>query len=366
MSLENEFGQSYNAEDVENFGKSLLNKHGVEACRAAEKLEETTLDSGTLRTYKPQVRHIIREAKTKNPSPETVVDIVANCDKKASTKNIMLVAMKAYFKEIGEADKAEVTHKLAQEQEVAEIDFNREMDVDEWITKDEFNRIVEHILPDHGETTKEISGPGESHLISLEHKALVFTLFYTGCRVGEICKRESGDFALEVEDVFWDEEQIKMYRLKKEGNGVKRDMKVVPQELLGVLKEYLEHADIDSGPIFDFTTRTAQNRITDIHEAYVFAFGEFNHTDKLTPHKFRHARISDIANHSDLDSAGEYVEHSSTEITKAYRHLATEQQREILPETASGADEDIDVNSLIEEANVDSKEELIAVLQERS
>jgi integrase len=308
------------------------------------------------------VRHVIGDTGTKDPDPEEVVDVVADCDKKASTKNIMLVAMKSYFKQIGKPGKGERTHELAQSQNIAEIDFNREMEVDEWITKDEFERVVDHILPDKGERFNELSAPGESHMITLEHKALVVALFYTGCRVGEICKRDSDDFALEVDDIYWDEQQIKMYRLKKEGSGVKRDMKVVPDELLSVLEEYLEAYGMESGPIFDFTTRTAQNRITDIHEAYTFAFGDFKHTDKLTPHKFRHGRISDIANHSDLDSAGEYVEHSSTEITKAYRHLASEQQREILPETGGEGEEsdEMSVDDLVEQTDgVSTKEELL-------
>lgn len=366
MGLENEFGSTFDQEHVEKFGRKLLEKHGEKACVAAEKLESTNLDSGTLRTYKPQVRHVIRETQERNPSPEAVVDVVAGCDKKSSTKNIMLVAMKAYFKQIGESDKAEKIHNLAQSKDVGEMDFSREMDVDEWITKDEFDKIVEHILPDEGESMNEISGAGKSHLITIEHKALVITLFYTGCRVGEICRRETGDFALSVEDIYWDEGQIEMYRLKKEGSGVKRDIKVVPDRLLNVLKEYIEYAGIEEGAIFDFTTRTAQNRITDIHEAYVFAFGEFNHTDNLTPHKFRHARISNIANHSDLDSAGEYVDHSSTEITKAYRHLATEQQKEILPETSTEEEdgEGVDIEEVMEEAGIDSKEELLEALQD--
>lgn len=361
MALE-DFGTAYPEEAIKEHGKRLLEKYGVDACDAALKLEEANISDGTARSYKPQVRQIIAKLRDENPSPTEVLDVIADADKKPSTKNIMVVAMKKYYQQIGESHKGEKLHDLARDSGIAEIDFNREMEVEEWIRKEEVEQIEEHILPPKGSRWHEIDGPGQSYVISLEHKALVMTLFYTGARVGEICKRNKDDEALKVEDLYPQSDQIRLYRLKKQGKGYKRDMKVVPEKLWDVLEEYMDEYDINEGELFPFVKRTAQNRISEVGEAYEFSFGEFEHMESLTPHKLRHGRITDLANHSGLEEAGQYVEHSSTEITNAYRHLAAEQQRDILPEES---DEESDfAERLMEELDADNLEEAMEKVEE--
>ncbi len=138
-------------------------------------------------------------------------------------------------------------------------------------------------------------------------------------------------------------------------------MIAVPQELIDILNEYMKAKDISSGQIFPFTTRTAQNRIKDIDKAYKHAFGGFEHMDKLTPHKFRHGRITDLANNSSLEEAGQYVDHASPETTDQYRHLATEEQRDILPENNTA---DPDMEMLMEKLGVDSPKQVIEAIDD--
>lgn len=375
MSLE-DFGTEYPSEALEKHSKSLLDQYGLKACEAAAKLEDANITDGTARSYKPQVRQVVSKLDDENPRPEDVLEIISESDKKSNSKNIMVVALKKYFQQIGESDKGEELHDIAKNSGVAEIDFSREMEVEEWITKDEIDRIEKHILPGEDSVHNEINGPTKSFIITLEHKALAMTLFYTASRVGEICKRFEGDEALLVSDLYPERQQIKLYRLKKSGKGYKRDMKLVPEELFSILERYLDEYGIEKGNIFPFVKRTAQNRIQDIDQAYKFAFGDFDHMESLTPHKFRHGRVTDLANHSGLEEAGQYVEHSSTEITNAYRHLATEQQRDILPEESEGEEleefrqmkkeleEFREIKDMMDELEEDDPEEVLNMIKE--
>jgi integrase len=219
-------------------------------------------------------------------------------------------------------------------------------------------KIEENILPDESENINHLSFSDSSWVITTQHKALTMTLFYTACRVGEICKQNSEDKSLQVEDVYPETNDIELYRLKKKGKGYKRDMTAVPSKLIDCLLDYMERNNIEEGDLFPFTTRTAQNKIKEINEAYQYAFGEFKHMDKLTPHKFRHGRITDIANNTGLEEAGEYVDHASPETTQQYKHVSTEEQREMLPEENNTSDED-KISELMEELGVNTVEEAL-------
>jgi len=332
---------------------SLIDKHGVKACRAAETLEEGSLNEGTLTTYKPQVRQVISEFDTEFPDPEKVVDFIDSTDKSGSTKNIMVVAMKNYYKYNNEPDKEEKLDAVAKKEGVAQTDFNQDMGIKGWLTEDEVNTIIDHLLPKDGENIREIDFGQKTWIFNIEYKALFCCLYYTGCRVSEV-------LLLEVGDLYPDEEQMKLYRLKKKGKGVKRDMKVVPSNLIDILQDYIEYADVEDGKIFKFSPKTAQNRMADIDRAYKHAFGEFQHAEKLTPHKLRHARVTAIANNASLEEAGQYVEHSSPEVTNSYRHISTEEQRDILPENSK----DDAVEKLMKKLDVDNPEEAIEKIDE--
>jgi integrase len=366
MGLE-DVALDYDPELKEQFSVQLLERYGGLACRCAEKLEDTQLAKGTKDSYKAQVRQIVSELEDEIPDVEDTVRVIKEQDKTAGSKRVAIHGMRSYYEAIDRHDLSNELDELATNQGIAQKNFDQSMEVEEWITVDEVDEIESRILPDDGETSKVIEGPSRSWNITLEHKALAMTLFYTGCRVGEVVERWSGDEALTLGDLYPAKDQIELYRLKKQGKGYKRDMKVVPQKLWGVLDEYLEWKAITSEDenLFPFVKRTAQNRIGEIDDVYQHFFGGFDHMENLTPHKFRHGRVTQLANANSLDDAGDYVEHSSREITDAYRHIAADRQRSILPEESDDEDSDATIDDLVDQVDgVSDEEELVERLSE--
>jgi len=357
MSLD-EFGQTFSQEAIEEFGTKLLNQYGEEVCEAASVIEGQNLSKDSVRSYKPQIRQILYACSDMNPTPRDVADHISDADKSSGTKSLMVSAIERYFKSIGEPQKGEKVRTITNNEGITEKDFNTESTISGWITKDEMLRIEDKIFPENSEQINRLSFVDQSWVITLEHKALAMTLFYTACRVGEICKKDSDDHGILVEDIYSESDEMNLYRLKKKGKGYKRDMTAVPGKLIDVLQEYLETNNIQEGEVFPFTTRTAQSKIKEIGKVYKHAFGDFEHMDKLTPHKFRHGRITDIANTSGLEEAGQYVDHASPETTDQYRHITTEEQRDALPEESGSADGQ-EIEKLMQELDVDSVEEAI-------
>jgi len=343
MSLD-EFGTTYDKSNVEQFGKRMLDKYGILACEEAHRLENTNLTKGSLSTYKPHVRLVVSEIGHANPSIEDSLTIIKDADKSGSTKGVMVSAIKKYYDAIDELEKAEEFHREAKRSDIVDEAFTGSMEVEEWLTVDEVNKIINVMLPEHGIRQSELGGLGSTWLITFEHRAMFETLYYTGCRVGEIPY-------LQVEDFDFEDNNARVYRLKKKGKEPKRDMIAIPQEFVDTLKCYLDMYEIDEGPVFDYTSRTIGTRIQDINEAYQHSYGGFDHADKLTPHKLRHARVTAIANQSGIEKAGEFVDHSSIDTTKAYRHLSVEDQRDILPEEQGESDKDKVINALVNEVS---------------
>jgi len=355
MSLED----SYNApssEQLEQFSKQLINTYGIMPCEEAEVLNDTSLSEGSLSTYKPQLRQILKFAGQPNPPVEAVIDFIENRDKSGSTNNVAIMAAKKYYNAIGEFTKAEELSNVIEQDVGNNFDFNSGMDVKGWLTVDEIDLVFDYLCPDEGEISHVVSAGGTEYILNIEHKALFAALYYTGLRVNEVVM-------LKVDDLYPNSLEMNVYRLKKAGNDIPREMIAIPQELVNILNEYMEHKDIRSGEIFKFSDRTAERRMEAINTAYKMAIGQFEHTEKLTPHVLRHSRVTAIANHSSIDEAGQYVGHSSPEITSAYRHLATEEQRKILPENANGSVSENAIDELAEEMGVSDKEELINKLE---
>jgi len=363
MSLTDEFGDSYSQELVDRHGKRLLDQYGIEVCEAAGKLDHINITENTARSYKPQVRQVLSACDDLNPTPRDAADAISDADKQSGTKSLAVSAMEKYYRTIEEDERGEELRKIANDEGITDKNFNTEASISGWISKEEVVRIENELLPDKGEKINRLSFADTSWVISAEHKALLMTLFYTGCRVGEICKQDSDDVSLSVEDVRFDANQIRLYRLKKGGEGYKRDVKAVPGKLIDALEDYMSLYNIEDGLIFDFTTRTAQNRIKDIDKLYKHVYGGFENTDKLTPHKFRHGRVTDIANNSSLEDAGQYVDHASPETTNQYRHLGLEEQRDILPEES---EPDGSTEELMDKLGVDSMDEAVEKIDEIS
>lgn len=361
MSLTDEFS----TEDVEGnagkYGKRMLSKYGLEVCEAASVIDEQNVTESTATSYKSQVRQVLYDCDDMCPTPRDAADHISDIDKKSSTKSLMVSAMECYYSAIDEHDLGNELRDICNSRGITDKNFNTESTISGWITKDEVDNIHDHLLPDKGDNIKKLDFTDSTWVLSAEHKALAMTLYYTACRVGELCRQDSNDEALRVEDIYEDDCQLEVYRLKKGGKGYKRDMIAVPQELIDILNDYLNMKDIKEGHVFPFTTRTAQNRIREIDEAYKHAFGDFEHMDKLTPHKFRHGRITDIANNSSLEKAGQYVDHASPETTNQYRHLATEEQRDILPENNT---DDTDIQAIMDKLDVNDPDEALEVIEQ--
>lgn len=355
MSLESEYGAP-SSEAVDKFGKRLLEKYGEIACEEAEILNQTSLSDGSLTTYKPQIRQLVHFAGESNPPVQTVLDFIEQSDKSGSTNNVALMAAKKYFNALGEFNKAEELSQAIERDVNNSFDFSKGMDIKGWLTVDEVELIFDHICPGPGEVSNVVAAGGTEYIVNIEHKALFATLYYTGLRINEV-------LMLKVEDLYSSSLEMKVYRLKKSGDEVPREMIAIPQQLVDILNEYMEHKDITKGKIFDFTDRTAERRIGVVNTAYKLYFGEFSHTEKLTPHVLRHSRVTAIANHSSIDEAGQYVGHSSPEVTSAYRHLTTEDQRAILPENDNVEVTEDAIDQLAEQMGVSNKEKLISKLE---
>lgn len=348
MSLESEFGSTYNSSDLEKHGKRLLDKYGRVACEEAAELESTNLSEGSLSSYKPQVRDIISTVGDANPDVEEALQAIQDCDKEGSTKSIMVSAIKKYYEAIGEIDKADNFNAKAKKSDIDNEAFSGGMDIDEWVTVDEVERIDDNLFPEDGVKQVTVGGGNNQWIITMEHKAMFETLYYTGCRVGELP-------LLQIDDFNFKNNEVQVYRLKKSGKKPKRDMIAIPQEYVDTMQSYLDMYNLEEGDVFRYCDRTIQNRMIDLNEAYKFTFGPFEHTEDMTPHKLRHARVTAIANTSGIDKAGEFVDHSSVETTKAYRHLAVEEQRDILPEEQDDSDGSDDIIGFMTECMDDGQ-----------
>lgn len=329
----------------------MVDRYGSPACKEANKLEDTGISDGTINTYKPQVRQIISKLEP-NPSPRDVIDHIKDTDKSSSTKNTMVMAIRKYYQALDEFGKSEELSQLSKKEDLSGDDHTTGMSVDSWVTVDETMWILDNLCPDEGEVWCNLEAGSQKFMYTLEHKALVATLYYTGLRVSEA-------LMLKLEDFDFDNNSVEVYRLKKGGDVVKRDTIHQTDEYLDIIKDYASEYKLDeTDNIFEFSVRTAENRIDDIEDGYNYFRGEFENCDSLTPHKFRHARVSSIANASGLEAASAYVDHESLETTKAYRHMTTDEQKDILPESDEKETEDGGVNALLNELDVDSVEEL--------
>jgi len=330
-------------------GSAVEDKYGTEACEEADKLEEASMASGSLRTYKPPVRLVVSELGP-IPDPEEVIDLIKGLERASSTKNTMVMAIKKYYKVCERFDLAEKIGQLAEIEELSSEEYKSSMEVEQWVTEDEVFTILEKLCPAEGERTYMLNMGDLAFQSTKEHEALAASLYYTGLRVSECVE-------IELDHIDFENEVMTVFRKKKGGDKLKRDKIRISKEFIDILQDYINTCNIEDGPLFDFTPRTAQNRISELNEAYKAVYGEFDHCEKLKPHTFRHGRVTAIANNSDLEAAGNFVDHESMDTTMAYKHTTTEDQEGILPEDRR-EEESSDVDDLLEEVGADSVEEL--------
>lgn len=327
-----------------------VDKYGKLACKCAEKIDDAVIADSSKEIYAGKVRKLISELDEEIPDPQTVIDHISDRGTSPSTKNVSVMAMKTYYKVCDEFGLAEKLGQLSELEDFSPDDFTSEMKVEEWVTEDEVKKMLDKLCPDGTNKTCIVNLGQSDFMGTQEHKALVATLYYTGLRVSEC-------LMIEVEHIDFEDNEMTVFRNKKGGNEPKKDTIRITDEYIEVIQNYMEVKDISEGLLFDMTTATVRNRIDEIEEGFKGLFYEFEQCEDLTPHKFRHGRVTEIAKTSSLEAAGEFVDHESIDTTMGYKHITTNDQEGILPEDQRSEDDE-DIESVLEEAGIDSVEEL--------
>lgn len=337
-----------------------IDKYGKLACECGEKIEDAVIADSSKEIYAGKVRKLISEVEEEIPDPDTVIQVVSNRDTTPSTKNVTIMAMKTYYKVCDRFDLAEKLGQLAEMEDFSPEGFTTEMEVEEWITEDEVLKIIDELCPKGSNETRFVNLGPLDFVSNQDHKALVAALYYTGLRVSEC-------LMIEVEHIDFEENEMTVFRSKKGGNKLKRDTIRITDEFVEIIEDYLEAKSIEEGELFRFSKGTVENRINEIEEAFTTLHGNgFENCDNLTPHKFRHGRVTEIANASSLEDAGEFVDHESIDTTMGYKHTTTDSQEGILPEDQRSDDSKSEVEELLEEADVDSVGELKDLIDQSS
>jgi len=329
-----------------------VDKYGELACKCGKKIDDAVIADSSKKIYAGKVRKLISEIEEEIPDPQTVIEVVSNKDTTPSTKNVTIMAMKTYYKVCDRFDLAEKLGQLAEMEDFSPEGFTTEMEVEEWITEEEVLKIIDQLCPKGSNETRIVNlGPSQI-MTNQDHKALVAALYYTGLRVSEC-------LMIEVEHIDFEGKEMTVFRSKKGGNKLKKDNIRITDEFIEVIQDYMEAKDIQEGKLFRFSKGTVENRINEVEEAYTTLYDSgFENCSNLTPHKFRHGRVTEIANASSLEAAGEFVDHESIDTTMGYKHTTTSDQEGILPEDQRSEKDKSEIDEVLEEAGVDSVDEL--------
>jgi hypothetical protein len=276
MSLSDEFGKGYTQEQIDKFGNRMLDKYGLAACRAAEKVE-TQVKESSAKTYKPQIRQLINRVGKEVPEPEEAAEFIKSSEKQVDTKRMMFSAVKAYYLAVNRpeyVDKIDTEYSL-ENPKASTMDKNT-------LSATVLERIGTEILPKTGKTMRQV-GDDRVYIISLEHKALFYTIYATGYGANKLCMRDGNDDCVEVSDLDTQENAIKVPITDGDSGDTTHDTKRVGEDCMNVITKYLEQQNISEGPVFNFTSRTALNRLAEIEDAYKSMGYEFENVDKLTP-----------------------------------------------------------------------------------
>lgn len=276
MSLSDEFGEGYTREQIDRFGNRMLDKYGLAACQAAEKIE-TQVKESSAKTYKPQIRQLISCVGEEVPKPRDAAEFIKDSEKQLDTKRMMFSAVKAYYLAINRPQYAEdidTKHSL-KHSETDTMDKNT-------LSTTVLERIGTEILPETGKAMRRV-GDDRVYIISLEHKALFYAMYATEYGANKLCMRDGEDDCVEVSDLDTQENTIKVPITDGDSGDTTHDTKRVGEECMDTITRYLEQQNIEEGPVFNFTSRTALNRLAEIENAYKSMDYEFENIDKLTP-----------------------------------------------------------------------------------
>lgn len=171
-----------------------------------------------------------------------------------------------------------------------------------------------------------MDAPDTRKPLGLRDKAILETLYAAGLRVSELV-------GLNLNDVFFDEELIKVY-----GKGGKERIVPLGKQALLSLQKYIQ----EGRPLFEkghqealflnkFGRRLSDRSIRNILNKYV---EEAALNQKISPHTLRHSFATHLLNNgADLRSVQELLGHVKLSTTQIYTHLTTENIQQIYHNT---------------------------------
>lgn len=169
-----------------------------------------------------------------------------------------------------------------------------------------------------------LNAPDPSHRHYLRDKALLETLYATGCRASEVC-------GLKLRDINFEQALCRCT-----GKGSKQRMVLLGRPAINAIQEYLNHIRpgiaIQAGsdtPLFATASGQALNReqVWYVVKRHVRALG-LHH--KVTTHTLRHSFATHLlSGGADLRAVQEMLGHSSITTTQRYTHVDRERLKAI-------------------------------------
>ncbi|HET8567987.1 MAG TPA: tyrosine-type recombinase/integrase [Candidatus Limnocylindria bacterium] len=248
--------------------------------------EHLTADG--LRRYRLQLARR-QDPKTKKP-------IVA------ATRNLYLIALRNFLRYCRRRRKVDVPDP----DETIELAKHRQQEI-RHLQRPEVVRIAEAV---------KLDGPN-----GLRDRAIIETLFGTGCRVSELV-------ALRVRQL-----DLKRRGAEVIGKGGRSRLVLLTEDAAGWIERYLRSRADDSEYVFvssrkadgapaPLTTRQVQ-RI--VEQATIRSGVPL----KVSPHWFRHSRLTALARHAGVQAAQRIAGHASLQTTARYLHVTDPQLRQL-------------------------------------
>jgi len=174
-----------------------------------------------------------------------------------------------------------------------------------------------------------LNAPDEHKPMGLRDKAILETLYAAGVRVSELV-------GLDMEDVDWDEEYLKIT-----GKGNKERLVPMGSKARDALVNYVKHGrniilqknQVQNNALFlnKFASRLSGRSVRNIINKYV---DEVALTQKVSPHTLRHSFATHLLNGgADLRSVQELLGHVKLSTTQIYTHLTKEKIKSIYNES---------------------------------
>jgi integrase/recombinase XerD len=172
-----------------------------------------------------------------------------------------------------------------------------------------WERIPQVLSPES--VDKLLAGPRAGDRFYLRDRALLETLYATGCRASEVVNLRRSDLYLDAAFC------------KCVGKGNKQRVVPLGRKAIEALRAYLSDAGVPSDPIVVFTSRTGKtlSRIVlwKIVKKYCLRAGL---PDTVSPHTLRHSFATHVlAGGADLRTVQELLGHSSIATTQHYTHV---------------------------------------------